>query len=223
MWFGRDRLAQAHMVWARQHAADGNMDKALWDTKMALSLEPRMLEAIRLKEQLTRQAMWAAESRSSDTHYVLQEMVMKELGLPADIVIPPLKPLNVDCLPEPARKALGIQKRLMLPFPPPQWCDLRLDFTHAVCAAMKECPPSVNADPAPAPTTAPAESAAPTTQPAADSVQAPATQPAQAAAVNQDGNRSLTGELAGKFFSTALSIWEKYKNQITPAREGALQ
>jgi hypothetical protein len=184
-----------------------------------------MLEAIRLKERLTRQAIWATESRSSDTHYVLQEMIMNELGLPADIIIPPLKPLNEDCLPESARQTLGIQRRLMLPFPPPQWCELSFDFAHAVGEAMQESQPAVV--PAPASTTAPAESAAPTIQPAAKAVVAPTSQPSEAAqaapAGNQADSRDWTDELAGKFFLNTLSIWEKYKNQATPAREGALQ
>lgn len=115
MWFGRSRLAQAYLQWARQHIATGNHRRALWDLNMALSLEPRMPEAIRLKERLTKEAIWAHEPRCSDIEYVIQRMIMAELSQPAQKVIPPLKPTEAMELEKEIRDALGIGQRRELP------------------------------------------------------------------------------------------------------------
>jgi len=119
MWFGRDRLAQAHMRWARQHLGRGDRDKALWDVTLALSLEPRMQEAIRLKEQLTNEAIWAHEARYSSVAHLIQRMIMQELGEPAEKAVPPAKPRNGMRLDEKIRGALGIGRLLELPLRSP--------------------------------------------------------------------------------------------------------
>ncbi len=115
MWFGRSRLAQTQMRWARQHIAKGDYPRALWDLNMTLSLEPRMAEAIRLKERMTKEAIWAHESLSSDTGYVIQRMIMNEIGQPTEKVMIPLKPLDGMLLEKEIRDALGIGRRLELP------------------------------------------------------------------------------------------------------------
>ncbi|MDY7009244.1 MAG: secretin and TonB N-terminal domain-containing protein [Planctomycetota bacterium] len=115
MWFGRSRLAQTQMRWARHHLAGGNRSKALWDLNMTLSLEPRMSEAIRLKERLTKEAIWAHEPRNSDTGYVIERMIMSEIGQPPEKVMVPLKPMDGMLLEKEIRDALGIGRRLELP------------------------------------------------------------------------------------------------------------
>ena len=115
MWFGRSRLAATQMRWARQHIAAGHYFRALWDLNMTLSLEPRMSEAIRLKERMTKEAIWANEPRSSDTGYVIQQMIMNEIGQPAEKVMLPLKPRDGMLLEKEIRDALGIGPRLKLP------------------------------------------------------------------------------------------------------------
>lgn len=50
--YGRNRLAQAHYRWAVEHAEAGRLDKAIWDTRLALHLAPTHPQALRLKEQL---------------------------------------------------------------------------------------------------------------------------------------------------------------------------
>jgi len=116
-WWGRSRLAQAHMRWARQHLRDGEVDKALWDVDMALSLEPRMMEAIKLKERLTDRAYWHDQPRHSAIKYIIQRMIMNELGRPVDEVITPDKPLDVNEIHPDARKAMGIKKEPQTPLP----------------------------------------------------------------------------------------------------------
>ena len=115
MWFGRSRLAQAYLQWAREHIAAGRRQRALWDLNMALSLEPGMAEAIRLKERLTKQAIWASQPRYSDVKYVIQKMIMTELAHPVEKVIPPLKPTEAKKLEREIRQALGIAERKELP------------------------------------------------------------------------------------------------------------
>ena len=115
MWFGRSRLAQTQMRWARHHIARGNHSRALWDLNMTLSLEPRMSEAIRLRERLTKEAVWANEPRYSDARYVIQRMIMAEIGQPAEKVMLPLKPGDGMRLEKEIRDALGIGRRLELP------------------------------------------------------------------------------------------------------------
>ncbi len=116
MWFGRSRLAQAHMRWARHHITRGHNFRALWDLNITLSLEPRMEEALRLKERLTKEAVWAHEPRYSETGYVIQRMIMQNLGQPTEKVTIPLKPADGIILEKEIRRALGIGHRIELPF-----------------------------------------------------------------------------------------------------------
>lgn len=108
MCFGRSRLAAAHMEWARQHVAMGEQGKALWDVNMALSLTPRLPEAIDLKERLTNEAIWAHEPRVSTVEWVLQRTIAQELGLDYRILSIPARPYENELLPASAREAMGI-------------------------------------------------------------------------------------------------------------------
>ena len=111
MWFGRERLAQTHMRWAREHVATGDNESALWDVEMALSLRPTMIEALDLKERLTHRTIWATEPRYSTASYVIQRMIMQELGQPFEDVAIPNKPRNGMELDKQVREALGIGPR----------------------------------------------------------------------------------------------------------------
>lgn len=121
-WWSRSRLAQTHMRWARQAAREGRKDLALWNTEMALSMSPRMVEAIRLHEQLTDQAYWSSESQHSAAKYVIQRMIMREMGKSTRTVTPPDKPLDVERLDPEVRKAMGA-----IPSPQPDVVDLPAD------------------------------------------------------------------------------------------------
>jgi len=110
-WWGRDRLAQIHMREAKKHLRAGRAASALWDIDMALSLSPRMEEAIRLKERLTEKAFWADESQVSSVKYVIRRMIMNELGKPVERVIPPAKPRDASRLDDDVRRTFGITER----------------------------------------------------------------------------------------------------------------
>mgnify|MGYP000864750056 CR=1 FL=1 len=107
-WWGRERLAQIHLRQARSDLAAGKREFALWNLDMALSLEPRFIEAIRLKERLTETAYWADEGRQSAAKYVIERMIMQELNLPVEQVIPPARPLDTGRLDQSIRNAFGI-------------------------------------------------------------------------------------------------------------------
>jgi len=118
-WWGRSRLAQSYLRKAKQDLSAGRMDKSLWNIDSALSLEPRMEEAIRIKERLTRKAYWSDQAQYSSVKYIVQRMIMQELGVPVERVIPPAKPRDVRILDQEARKALGIETRPEDPLPGP--------------------------------------------------------------------------------------------------------
>jgi type IV pilus assembly protein PilQ len=50
--FGRDRLSLAHFHMALQHLKSGRKDKALWDARLCLHLNPKYMPAFKLKEKL---------------------------------------------------------------------------------------------------------------------------------------------------------------------------
>ncbi|MCD6365134.1 MAG: secretin and TonB N-terminal domain-containing protein [Planctomycetes bacterium] len=107
-WWGRGRLAQASMRKARKAMAEANPRLALWYVDMALSMQPTMEEAIRLKERLTKKACWEDEPQYSAAKYMIQKMIMNELGKPVTLVIPWRKPRDGKDVDEQAAKALGI-------------------------------------------------------------------------------------------------------------------
>jgi type IV pilus assembly protein PilQ len=79
--WGRERLAQAHYRWALEHYRAGRTGKALWDLDLALWLNPRFLEADRLREQLKQVA--TAEPDFSTVHNIVRRLIEQELSSPA--------------------------------------------------------------------------------------------------------------------------------------------
>jgi type IV pilus assembly protein PilQ len=82
MPWGRERLAQAHYRWALQHHHAGQLGKALWDLDLALSLNPRFVEADWLREELT--DVVTGEPDNSVVRDLLREMVVAELERDGD-------------------------------------------------------------------------------------------------------------------------------------------
>ncbi|MFW6133275.1 MAG: secretin and TonB N-terminal domain-containing protein [Planctomycetota bacterium] len=117
-WWGRGRLAQSAMRKAREKLAGGQRASAMWYLDTALSLQPRMIEGIRMKERLTRQAYWAEQSQYSSVRSVIQRMIMEDLGVPPSRVIGRRKPLDPeDKLSRKVREALGIAAGHQDPIP----------------------------------------------------------------------------------------------------------
>lgn len=58
MWHGRERLSQSHYRKAIEHFAGGQLEKALWNVRMALHNQPRFIAAIDLKEEIEQAREW---------------------------------------------------------------------------------------------------------------------------------------------------------------------
>jgi len=116
-WWSSERMAMSYLRAAKKAIRAGDREQALWDLDMALSIRPRLFEAIRIKEQLTQKAYWSSEVQHAASKYVVERMIMQELGKPYDTVIPPNRPLDAGRIPEDIRKALGIQPELPLSWP----------------------------------------------------------------------------------------------------------
>lgn len=78
-WLGRERLAQAHFRWAMSHLASGDVDKALWDTRLAIHNSPRHLDAIKLKEKLLNKRNWESDASAIRTY--VSERLAEEQGI----------------------------------------------------------------------------------------------------------------------------------------------
>jgi type IV pilus assembly protein PilQ len=75
-WYGRERLAQAHYRQALEHYANGDLDRALWDIRMALHNHPRLLPAIKLKEEILGRRDWDEEG--SVSRDFIARLIMEE-------------------------------------------------------------------------------------------------------------------------------------------------
>jgi len=116
-WWARGRLAQTHMSWAKQDLTRGEPCLAMWNIDMALSMQPRMIAAIRLKERLTEQAYWADQNRLSSSRFLIEGMLMQELGKPVSRIVPPDRPLRAEQYDPDVRRRLGIEPEPLDPLP----------------------------------------------------------------------------------------------------------
>ncbi len=80
-WIGRERLAQSHYGWALEHMAAGDIDRALWDVRIALANYPRHVHAAKLLETLSGRRDW--ESDASSIRSYVRDLIMKDAGIEA--------------------------------------------------------------------------------------------------------------------------------------------
>ena len=113
-WFGRERLAQAHYKWALEHLNSGHRSQALWDLDMAINNNPKLLAAIKLKEELTHERAWDEDGSSVRTFVtrLIDEEEGKSgppFGRPSPVIPQPLLlgPMGFD---DPAGDLLSIIK-----------------------------------------------------------------------------------------------------------------
>jgi type IV pilus assembly protein PilQ len=120
-WWSRGRLAGSMLRSARAAIQAGDREKAMWYVDMALSMNPTMEEAIRLKERMTARSYWAGQPQYSSIRYVIQQMLMAELGKPYRRVTYPRRPRNAANIDPQVRKMLGMRALIEdpLPGPPP--------------------------------------------------------------------------------------------------------
>ncbi len=77
---GREKLAEAHYHWALQHLRDGRYDDAMFDVRMAVHINPRMLDAVKLRERLLEERTWHSEGARMRTF--VKELIRADAGLP---------------------------------------------------------------------------------------------------------------------------------------------
>jgi type IV pilus assembly protein PilQ len=82
MAIGRERLAQMHYQHATEQLAEGEVDQALFNVRLALYLQPRMLAARTLKESLLERRDW--EQTSGRMRTFIYDLIANEHGRPAD-------------------------------------------------------------------------------------------------------------------------------------------
>jgi hypothetical protein len=95
-------------------------------------MKPHMIEAVRLKERLTQKAYWSESARYSPVKYLIQRMIMQDLGKPVEQIIPAVKPRNAEGVDPQVKKAFGIEVRPEPPLPKP---------APAAPAAQSQTPP----------------------------------------------------------------------------------
>lgn len=78
-WFGRERLAQAHYRAALDHLEHGNVDKALWDARMAQHNYSRHIHAALLIEKLQGKRDWTSEASAIRTF--IDDRIKEERGI----------------------------------------------------------------------------------------------------------------------------------------------
>jgi hypothetical protein len=77
---GREKLAEAHYHWALQHLREGRYDDALFDVRMAIHINPRLLDAVKLRERLLEERTWHNEGARMRTF--VKELIRADAGLP---------------------------------------------------------------------------------------------------------------------------------------------
>ncbi len=110
-WWGRARMAQTHLNWAKAHARKGEQAMALWNTDLALSMSPRMADALHMKEKLTGKAIWSDYNKISEAKYIMQRMLMEEIDQNWREIVPPNRPRKAGDLAPEVRRKRGILPR----------------------------------------------------------------------------------------------------------------
>ncbi|NBB94195.1 MAG: hypothetical protein GVY16_00450 [Planctomycetes bacterium] len=115
MWLNRAQFANWHLHQAKRDLVAGKESAAMWNLDLALAYEPKMIQAIRLKERLTDQAYWAEQPRFVSSRDVVKRMIMQDLGMPIESVQYPTRPLSDDRIPLEARERMSIENPIETP------------------------------------------------------------------------------------------------------------
>ncbi len=94
MWFGRERLAESAFESAKREMSKDNPNRktALWHLNCATNLNPKMLEAIEMKQELTGREVTTSDG-SSVRHFV-RRMMLEDVA-PAPATRPSTHPADV--------------------------------------------------------------------------------------------------------------------------------
>jgi type IV pilus assembly protein PilQ len=86
--YGRERLSMAHYRWALQHLQQDRLDKALWDVRMTLHLNPTFLPALKIKEEIV-----GRPEGESDIG-IIRDFIRARLLVPDDPPITKIPPVD---------------------------------------------------------------------------------------------------------------------------------
>jgi len=78
MWFGRERLAQTNYRKALDAVEAGDLDTALWYTKLSTHVLPRFAPALQLRERITGQREWNEDGAPS--RMFIYDLIARERG-----------------------------------------------------------------------------------------------------------------------------------------------
>jgi len=83
MWFGRERLAESAYESAKREMAKEhpNRNSALWHLDSALNLNPKMLEAIEMKQELTGKEVTGTDG--SSVRYYVRKAILEDVANPS--------------------------------------------------------------------------------------------------------------------------------------------
>ena len=80
MWTGRERLAQHHYRKALEDYSEGDVDGALWHTRLATHNNPRMVPAIDLRERISGKRAWDEDGTGG--REFIYRLIARERGYP---------------------------------------------------------------------------------------------------------------------------------------------
>lgn len=128
MPWGRERLAEMAYECAQDEMRkpNPNVDKALWHLNCALNLNPKFLEAIRLKEELTGRTLEVSDNSSMRTFLRRQVAMEREKGL-TNPSLPRSTPIDVDTSTTQPMSAPSVQKETAPTTQPVTKIEVKLD------------------------------------------------------------------------------------------------
>ena len=123
-WWSRVRITDECMTQARKALSMGDIEKATWFADRAVALSPSRLDAMTLKQKLTKKASWNKTPENMSTRYLLDQLIKSndiewedKRHMPHLIPVKPVeeeevevievtepKPVNKDSKAEPSKK-----------------------------------------------------------------------------------------------------------------------
>ncbi len=107
MWFGRERLAESAFESAKREMSKDrpNRKTALWHLNCATNLNPKFIEAIEMKQELTGREVTTADS-SSVRHYV-RRMMLEDVAPVSSTTRPATRPADLTLSHAPATQPVA--------------------------------------------------------------------------------------------------------------------
>jgi type IV pilus assembly protein PilQ len=156
MWFGRERLAESAYESAKREMTKDrpNRKAALWHLNCATNLNPKFLEAIEMKQELTGREIAMADS--SSIRYYVRRMMLEDV-VPVSATKPTTRPSDVNLSFAPATQPVAAAAPTTQPLTA-EMPATRPTLAEVAEEAMKGYAEEVGSEFAATPATQPAES-----------------------------------------------------------------